>query len=122
MNISELLKRDDRANAFFDLVDLYVKGPDSIRRQIRQGWDFNVEWKYPNSARLACSRGEKRSCQERLKASLVYYSIEDCRFGRSRENLIAFAAIYHSCVLAGVDPVSLFESVSAMSSDTTAQR
>ncbi len=118
--IDEIIKLTDREDAYFQLVMLFLQGPDQVREQIRLRWDFGVEWIYPNQRRLACSKNEKRSSQERIMASLVYDAIEDLQQEDPKEKLIALTVIYHSCIAAGLDPEKEFERVASISTTKTA--
>jgi hypothetical protein len=120
-NIEEIITDPDRAEAYYRLASLYMQGPDEIREQIRQGWDFGLDWIYPNPTKLACSKNESHSCYEKILASLVYNSINDLRVRDLRDELIDIAITYHSCLAAGFDPREIFEKVASVSSLKTAQ-
>jgi hypothetical protein len=118
--IKPIVELPDREDAYYRLVSLYVEGPEQLREEIRSKWDFGVDWTYPDQTRLACSKNEKRSIQERIMASLVYDAIEDLRQEGYREKLVALAVIYQSCIAAGLDPEEEFEKVASISSPRTA--
>lgn len=118
--IDTLAKLEDRENAFFLLTALYANATEAERTRIRKGWNFGVEWLFPNPYRLACRRHEKHSCKERIRACLLYDSIEDLRGECLREKLIGLAVIYHSCIAAGLDPQDEFEYAASLSTQKTA--
>jgi len=111
MTIEKILEMADRAAAFIELIRLYFDGPDEARKEIVKNWDFSVNWDLPNQTRLACQNGERWSCQERIEASLAYFAIAANLVGDYREELIALALIYQSCVIAGLDPYRIFEKI-----------
>lgn len=108
MTIDEILNNPDRGQAYLQLVKLFVEGTDETRNFIVNNWDFRVNWKFPEQTRLACSVGENKTSKERIQASLAYYAIAANRNSDMRDNLIAFAVLYHSCIAAGLDPASEF--------------
>ena len=114
--INEIIGLSDREEAYYKLVDLYIKCSPQEREQIRKDWDYGVKWIYPNPRRLACSKNEKRSCRERILASLLYDSIQNLRYGDIRESLIGLAMLYHSCIIAKLNPREEFEYVASISS------
>ena len=118
--IDALTKLEDRENAFFLLTALYANATETERSRIRNGWDFSAEWLFPNPFRLACRQHEKHSCKEKIRASLLYDSIEDLRGECLREKLIGLAVIYHSCIAAGLDPQDEFEYAASLSTQKTA--
>ncbi len=120
LKLKLILSLPDREDAFFQLVYLFVDGPNQIREEIRKGWDFGVDWVYPNTKRLACIYNEKRSSKDRILASLVYDAIEDFQEEDAKDKLVALAVIYHSCIAAGLDPNEEFEKVASLSSAKTA--
>lgn len=118
--IDALAKFDDRENAFFLLTALYANATDAERNKIRKGWDFGVEWRFPDQNRLACKQHEKYSCKEKIRASLLYDSIEGFWGEYLREKLIGLAVIYHSCIAAGFEPQDEFEYAASLSTEKTA--
>lgn len=116
LKIEDIVKLHDREDAYYKLVELYIKGPEQIREQIRKEWDYGAEWIYPNPRRLACLKNEKRSSRERILASLVYDAIEDFRQEDPRDKLVVLAVIYHSCIEAGLNPQEEIETVASISS------
>jgi hypothetical protein len=120
LKVEDIIKLQDREEAYHNLAVLYIRGPEQVREQIRKNWDYGVEWVYPDPRRLACSKNEKRSCRERILASLVYDAIEDFREEGPRDKLVALSVIYHSCIEAGLNPQEEFESVASISSEKVA--
>jgi len=109
IKVKDIIKLHNREEAFYNLVTLYIRGPEQIREQIRKDWDYGVEWIYPDTKRLACSKHEKRSSRERILASLVYDAIENFREEDPRDKLVAISVIYHSCIEAGLNPQAELE-------------
>jgi hypothetical protein len=89
LKVEDIIKLQDRKEAYHELAALYIKGPEKVREQIRKDWDYGVEWIYPDLRRLACSKNEKRSSRERILASLVYDAIENFREESHREKLVS---------------------------------
>lgn len=116
VQLEEITKLTDREEAYYQLVKLFKQGSDEVRGLIRECWDFDVEWIYPNVRRLACSINERYSPIEKIQASLIYDSIEDLRQEDVKDKLVALAVIYHSCLAAGLDPQRQFEEVALISS------
>lgn len=119
--IEEIVRCQDREEAFYRLVSLYLQGPEAVREEIREKWDFGVEWTYPNPKRLACSTNERYSCMDKVLALLVYVAIVDLRQGDKRDELMTLAVVYHGCRVTGIDPKGLFEKVAVVSSTKTAR-
>jgi hypothetical protein len=113
--IKEALDREDPKEAFACLARLYASATPDQREAIRQGWDFNRAWLLPDSRTLACRLPGAPSCEERIRVSLIYNSIEDFRMD-FRDNLVALCAIYHSALAIGLDADALFEEIARLSS------
>ena len=111
----------DREEAYLRLVALFMQGPEEVRDLIRAKWDFGAKWIYPNPQRLACLKNEKYSCVQRVLASLVYDAIENLKNEDSREKLVVWAVVYHSCIAAGLIPQELFKRVASVSSQEIAR-
>ena len=120
LKIKDIIKNQDREEAYYQLVSLYFKGPEQIREQIRKNWDYGVEWIFPNQRRLACTKDEKHSSHERILASLAYDAIEDFQKEDVHEKLVALSVVYHSCIEAGLNANDEFESIAAISSERVA--
>jgi hypothetical protein len=116
MNITleEVLSMADRRRAYFEVVNLFMQGSDEIRKKIVDGWNFGVVWQYPDQARLACRKGEIRSSEERITASLAYDAIATKENVDFRDTLVAWAVIYNSCLVAQLDPEQIFRRVAAV--------
>lgn len=103
MTIDDILNLNDRAEAYYEIVNLFMSGSDDTRHFILKNWDFNAKWRYPNPYKLACKKNEMKSPTERIKAScfslLASWSHIDIR-----DWLVAIAVIYHSIIEAGMDP------------------
>ena len=114
--IDEIVGLPDREEAYFQLASLFVQGPENMRKQIRNEWDFGVTWTYPNPRRLACSIRESHSCRERARAILIYNAINDLKQGDPRDELVSVAIVYHACLATNINPRELFEEVALISS------
>lgn len=121
LSIQEVLRLPDRQEAFYQLVSIYMRGPDVVREEIRKKWDFGVEWVYPDPRRLACSLNETHSCRKRAMALLAYEAIMDLRQSDPRDELMMLAIVYHGCLAAGIDPKTLFDEVASVSSPRVAR-
>ena len=116
LSLNEILNLPDRHEAFYMLADYYSSTSDNERENIRKSWDFNKEWIYPNYKTLAVSLPGERTCEERIRASLIFDSIGEYKAPDFRETLIGFCLIYHSAIEIGLDPKKLFEEVAQISS------
>lgn len=115
LSLSDILDFDDRAEAFYMLVEYYKSASDNERESIRDSWDFNREWTFPDQEVLAIDLPNERSCEERIQASLILDSItEDFRID-SRDTLVGFCPIYHSAIEVGLAPEKLFAEVAEIS-------
>jgi hypothetical protein len=121
LKIEDIIKLSDREEAYYQLVGIFIKGPEQVREQIRNDWDYGVDWIYPNQRRLSCSKNEKRSSKERIIASLVYDAIENFRQEDFKDKLVAISVIYHSCIEAGFNPKDEFEFVASIASEKVAR-
>jgi len=115
MKLEAVLVLSDRAAAYIELVSLYFNGTDCTREHIIDKWDFGVGWSVPNQARLACRRRERWSCLQRIEASLAYSAIAAKHSIDFREELIALAVIYQSCIYAELDPKEVFGKIAKVS-------
>ena len=116
--LDEILTLDDRLQAFYHVVDYYLTVSQAGRERVREGWDFKTKWLYPNQYTLAIRISDDKTCEERINASLVYYSLSDMQ-GDVRDNLIGLALIYHSALEVGMDVNKLFMHVIEKSSEKT---
>ena len=115
LNLEKILKMSDRAAAFIELISLYFYGGDEMRQYIVSNWDFGVSWELPNQARLTCKNNERWSCQQRIEASLAYSAIAVNYVADVREELIALAVIYQSCIFSSLEPDNIFKKVAKVS-------
>jgi hypothetical protein len=118
--LNEILKYPDPKEAFYKLSDLYRSVNESQREDIRQKWPFTRNWSLPDQNTLACQVPGERACEQRIRASLIYNSIDDCR-SDWRETLVSLCQIYHSAIHAGVNTDEIFREVASLSSTKTAQ-
>ena len=113
-SIAPILELEDRGDAYFRLVRLFLDGKKSCRNEVRSSWDFGVEWEYPNPHRLTCSIGEPLSCETRIEASLAYYAIAgDNSTGDFREVICGMAMKYHACLISGIDAEKMFSRIAS---------
>ena len=112
--LQTLLTEPDRKEAFYRLASLYASAAADERQEIRYGWDFNCDWLVPDQNCLACRIPGEKSCEERLRASLIYYSIHDFR-DDWRDSWLALPLIYHGAIHVGLNADSLFREVAALS-------
>ncbi len=110
--LRDLARDSNRVRAAAALGTAFVNATPDERLLVIAGWDFGVEWPYPDPTRLACRIGEAAPPLERIVSSLVLDSLEHV-FG-TREHLIALSATYRSCELAGLSPTDVFSSVAAV--------
>ncbi len=115
-----VLREPNPKEAFYGLRGLYYLADDKQRQIIRDGWDFNRRWIFPDQSTLACRIVAERDCEERIRMSLVYHSIENCRLDW-RDNMRDLCRIYLSAIRAGIDADSLFQEVAALSSPHTSK-
>lgn len=118
--LATILKLPDRAAAYYDLVDLMYAASEEQRALLRKGWDFAVEWTYPDPHRLAFRTGQLRSTRERARASLAYQALNDLRGEDDRDVLVGLAIEYHGCLFAGLDPNEMFEDAARICTPSTA--
>jgi hypothetical protein len=119
--LEEILKLIDRQDAYERLVAIFLQGPEEVRDLIRTKWDFGLKWNLPNIQRLAYQKNERYSCGERVLAILVYSAIANPKKVDFRDKLVAWAVVYHSCLVAGIVPEELFRRAASVSSPSMAQ-
>ena len=119
--LQAILKERDRKEAFYKLASLYASAAAEDRKEIRYGWDFHRDWLLPDQNSLACQIPDEKPCEERIRASLIYYSIHDFR-DDWRDSWLALPLIYHSAIHVGLNADSLFREVAALSGALAAQR
>jgi hypothetical protein len=116
MDLVAILKMPDRLLAYYELVNAYLVGPERVRRDIIAGWDFGVEWRYPDPYRIARSKTDSALPKERALASLIYYAIASALpMADIRDMLVGLAVVYNSGRLAGLDIDQIFEDAAAVS-------
>jgi hypothetical protein len=121
LSLKEILNLSDRHEAFYMLVDYYSSASDIERENIRNSLDLNKKWIYPKPETLAISLPGERSCEERIRASLIFDSIEEYKVPDFRETLIGFCLTYHCAKEIGLDHKKLFEEVAKISSPNFAK-
>jgi len=118
--LQNILAEPDRKHAFYNLASLYASVTAAQRKEIRNGWDFRRDWLLADQNSLACQIPGEKPCEERIRASLIYYSIHDFR-DDWRDSWLALPLIYYSAVYAGLNADSLFREVAAISGVSAAQ-
>lgn len=118
--LQTLLTEPDRKEAFYKLASLYASVAAEERREIRYGWDFHCDWLVPDQNCLACRIPGEKSCEERIRTSLIYYSIHDFR-DDWRDSWLALPLIYHGAIDVGLNADSLFREIAALSGALAAQ-
>ena len=121
MEIDSILSNADRAEAYLQLCERFMTGTDEFRDFVRLEWDFGADWEFPMQERLSCRVGETRPCRDRIEASLLYFAIAIENDRDSRDDLVAFSVIYHSCVAACIDPTELFRKVAKLATPGVAK-
>jgi hypothetical protein len=115
--LNEIFNLDDRREAFYMLVDYYISASDDERERLRKTWDYSKKWIYPNIETLAVDLPGERSCEERIRASLILNSILEEYYKRDmRDCLVLLCVKYHIAIEIGLDPRKLFEEVAKISS------
>ncbi|MBL0318686.1 MAG: hypothetical protein IPP74_05275 [Alphaproteobacteria bacterium] len=115
--IDKILKTEDRGDAYFELVSLFLNSSEDTRKYILDNWDFGAIWKYPDFKRLCCLKNENRSCSERIIAMLVYYVFSSKEEKDVRDIIFALAVAYNSCLLADIDPYQIVNRVAQHAPD-----
>jgi len=119
--IDIILNNPDKEVAYFKLVDLYMRSNEKMRKEMRQDWDYGENWLYPKRYRLACLIGEKYAPKEKITALLLSHTLEDTECTH-RHQLMSLGNIYQSCILAGLNPSTIFKTVADMSTPNVAKR
>lgn len=115
MDMESLKRMENREDAYMELSRCFFQGTDVDRKAIREGWDFGVEWEYPNQFALCGNQNQKGTPAERIYASLLYYSLSGEK-GDPRDVLFAYAVIYNSCKMLKMNPDDAFQKVASYSS------
>ena len=121
LSLTQILNLSNRQEAYYQMVDYYLKANANEQANIRKKWDFGVQWIYPNFKRLACHRNESYYPKDKIVALLAATSLQDLRDQDWRDELVGIAIIYHSCLLVKVSPKEVFEHVASASSPKTAK-
>jgi hypothetical protein len=106
-----LLRDADRATATIELAEQWLVASPEERETVRSGWSWGARWAYPNPGRLACTTGETGTPLQRIRAVLLLSWLEQRE--DSRERTVQLCELYHSCVLAGLNPAGVFEEIGA---------
>lgn len=115
-SLDDLFTISDRTAAYMGLAKRYIHGSDDDRCWIVAGWDFGVDWAYPNWQRLACKTGEAYEPEEKIRAFLVSQAITAAKPTVDvRDDLVGLAIIYQSAVAAGLDANKEFGYIASIS-------
>lgn len=117
----ELAIYGKQETAFMDLVDRYCSVPEAERDEIRKKWADGDPFELSGDWWKLTSKHEKYSSARRIRAALIYISIGEPQKKEFREWLISLATIYHSCLIAGLDPDAEFEYAAVRSTPVTAE-
>jgi len=109
--IQTILDESDRTKAYHDLADAYMASDADFRLTVSQYWSFDAKWGFD----------KKRPPLQRIRASLIWYSIAVKDSRDNRDDLMGIAANYHKCVANGFDPNKVFRSVAEVSLPFIAQ-
>ncbi len=120
VELATIISCADRAEAYLQLVSLFMAGTQATRDEVSRRWDFGVDWVYPDATRIACSVGELHSSYERSVACLAYHAIAEMEQRDYREDLLDLAIVYNACLAAGLDPKRVFDEVAAVASERVA--
>jgi hypothetical protein len=113
--LDNILINPDRKAAYIDITHEYMNNGDLFRSTVNQLWDFGVTWVFPDGKRLASTVGETSLPEQRIQASLLYYSLDAQNSKDIRDDILGIANIYHSCIAAGLNPDLIFRSVANVS-------
>jgi hypothetical protein len=117
--LDPLIKMSDRLAASIELGSAFVSASPTDRAAVAAGWGFGVDWEYPSPWRLACTKGEQGSPQQRIVATLVLNGLESRN--DSREELLVFCVAYNAGALAGLDADALLSTVARSLPDRAAR-
>ena len=113
--LQPILDEPDRKKAFFDLVDVYIKGDDDFRKTVCECWDFGVRWKYCDPSRMASTTEDGIPPLQKIRADMICHALCIKDSLDFRDDLMSISVDYHSCVAAGLDPDEIFRSIAAIS-------
>ena len=117
--LTQIVNVPDRQEAYFQMVDYYLKTIAEEQKEIRDNWNFGLQWVYPNLQRLSCRINEIYSPEIKIIASLTGLSLDGVQKRDWRDDIIGLAIIYHNCLLARISPVKVFERVASASTIET---
>jgi hypothetical protein len=118
VRLKAILCEPDPEESFYQLCDLYSQGLPERRVEIQKRWDFNRTWKLPDQTTLACNLSNDRSCEDRIRVSLIYASLMNQ--SDYRDLLMWLAPIYHSALQCGINADDLLKDISNISSPVAA--
>lgn len=107
--LNGLLAMPDRREAALALASKWLDASLFEREHVARGWNWGGTWLYPTIGRLACTTGEHGTALARIRAVLVLSWLDDREV--SREKLVLYCELYHSCLFAGLDPAVLLATV-----------
>ena len=117
----ELANYGKQEEAFMALVDRYCSVPAAEREEIRKKWADGDQFELSKDWWKLTCKHEKYSSAQRIRAALIDISIGEPQKKEFREWLISLAAIYHSCLIVGLDPDAEFEYAAVRSTPATAE-
>ena len=113
--LEPIIKNPDRKQALIDLAHEYMNRDQAFREMVTRDWDFGVPWIFPDVCRLASTKNEVDSPENRIRVFLVSFSITENDSYDIRDDLVGLAVVYHSCLAANIDPEKMFRSVADIS-------
>lgn len=119
-NLSALAAMADRMGASLKFGAAWIASSSEQRAEVISKWPHGAEWEYPSPWRLACRMGEQGEPRERIIAALVLSAVESKE--DPRDDIIAHCVVYHSCLIAGLDPDEIFSLVASTLPLSTATR
>ena len=109
--IQTILDEPDRTKAYHDLADMYMASDVDFRLTVSMYWNFGAEWGFD----------KKLPTLQRVRSSLIWYSIAVKDSQDIRDDLMGIAANYHRCAANGLNPDEVFRSVAEVSLPFIAQ-
>jgi hypothetical protein len=114
--LDKILMNPDRYVAYLDLTQEYIKNDVFFRTTVSELWDFGTTWIFPDRRRLTSTNEEFSTPEQRIKACLLYYSIDfrSCQID-IRDVMWQVAILYHTCIVAKLEPNIIFRSIAQIS-------
>jgi len=112
--LREVFSEQSPSSALYRLADLYFVASDEQRGEIREDFDFNREWEYPDQMTLAAHLPDEPDREARIRASIISLSL--LHMGDDRDIIVALCPIYHGIKALGKDADAWFRFFADMSS------